>query len=301
MLDSVGKIFSVLGVLLLILLIIFLVVLLLVLFFPITYKVNGKKNSETAYMRLKVNWLFGLFRVRAAYPEPGKLTAKVLWFTLYDSTNSKKEPEDNGKTTTEKENAVKTETKNTENVEEPEAGNEKDAGKQDTVDAGNIEKCVEAENSGDLQEARSGSDTEQEGFFREKFSKIKYTIQTIYDKIKLLGVLGEEETKELISHICFRIGKIWKNIRPRHIRAQILFGTGAPDTTGYLFAIYGMLSPTLGPTVSVTPDFSQAVFDGEGALSGHVTVFVLLIQAIKVLLDKRLYVLIDKFKTGRKE
>lgn len=301
MLDSVGKIFSVLGILLLILLIVFLVVLLLVLFFPITYKVSGEKSSEKAYIQLKVDWLFGFFRVRGAYPEPGKLKAKLLWYTLYDSSNPKKEPKNDGKITTEKGNAEKPESKNTGDTEKPEAENEKEAGKQDTADAENTEKCVEAENSEGLQDARSGPDTEQEGFFQGKISKIKYTIQAIYDKIKVLGVFGEEETKELISHICFRIGKIWKNIRPRHIRAQILFGTGAPDTTGYLFAIYGMLSPNLGPTVSVTPDFTQTVFEGEGSLKGHVTVFVLLIQAIKVLLDKRLYLLIDKFKAGRKE
>lgn len=298
MLDSIGKIFSVLGVLLLILLVVFLVVLLLVLFFPVTYKVDGEKNSENAYMRLKVDWLFGFFRVRAAYPEPGKLTAKLLWYTLYDSSKPKKDSENSEKTmSVTGEKAEKPE--NTGNAEKSETENSEKAEK--SSDTGNEPSEADAEGTVEATAEEKEQDAvTQEGFFRKKISKIKYTIQGIYDKIKVLGALGEE-AKELISHICFRIGKIWKHIRPRHIRAQILFGTGAPDTTGYLFAIYGMLSPTLGSTVSVTPDFTQTVFEGEGSLSGHGTVFVLLIQVIKILLDKRLYVLIDKFRAGRNE
>ena len=104
----------------------------------------------------------------------------------------------------------------------------------------------------------------------------------------------------LWKHVKLRLGKIWKSIRPRHIRADILFGTGAPDTTGYLLGVYGMLSPSLGPKVNVTPDFTQAILQGEAEVSGHVTTFGLAVNGLKLLLDKRLHLFLKKLKRNDK-
>ena len=90
MLTILFKILSILGILLLILLGIALVVILLVLFFPVCYKVSGKKNAEEMQFAAKIKWLFGLVRVSYSYPVPGKLLTKVLFFTVYDSSEKKK-------------------------------------------------------------------------------------------------------------------------------------------------------------------------------------------------------------------
>ena len=90
MLTILFKILSILGILLLILLGIALVVILLVLFFPVCYKMSGKKNAEEMQFAAKIKWLFGLVRVSYSYPVPGKLLAKVLFFTVYDSSAEKK-------------------------------------------------------------------------------------------------------------------------------------------------------------------------------------------------------------------
>jgi hypothetical protein len=90
MLTILFKILSILGILLLILLGIALVVILLVLFFPVCYKMSGKKNVQEMQFTAKIKWLFGLVRVSYSYPVPGKLLAKVLFFTVYDSSAEKK-------------------------------------------------------------------------------------------------------------------------------------------------------------------------------------------------------------------
>ena len=90
MLTILFKIMSILGILLLILLGIALVVILLVLFFPVCYKISGKKNAEEMQFAAKMKWLFGLVRVSYSYPVPGKLLAKVLFFTIYDSSKKEK-------------------------------------------------------------------------------------------------------------------------------------------------------------------------------------------------------------------
>ena len=106
----------------------------------------------------------------------------------------------------------------------------------------------------------------------------------------------EEDTRKLFWHGCLRVGRILKNIRPRRLKADILFGAASPDTTGYLYALYGMIYPYLGEHVLVTPDFTQAVFEGEIEAAGHITIFQVLWNSILFLLDKRLRRLIRRVK-----
>ena len=88
MLDIILKILCVLGIVLLVLLGVVLVTLLLVLFFPVSYRLQGKKNSRELTALAKVSWLFGLLRLRYCYPEPGNIVVKLLCFTVYDSKNA---------------------------------------------------------------------------------------------------------------------------------------------------------------------------------------------------------------------
>ena len=91
MLTILFKILGILGILLLVLLGIALTVILLVLFFPLCYKASGQKSADEMRFSVKVRWLFGLVRIFYDYPQPGKLLAKVLFFTVYDSSNERKE------------------------------------------------------------------------------------------------------------------------------------------------------------------------------------------------------------------
>jgi len=95
--EVILKILAVLGVLLLILLGAVLLLLLLVLFVPVTYKVKGVKNSEKAELSARARWMFGLLRVRYAYPEPGRLTVKILWFTLLGAEKKGRKPKKKSK------------------------------------------------------------------------------------------------------------------------------------------------------------------------------------------------------------
>jgi len=171
---------------------------------------------------------------------------------------------------------------------------------------------VDRENAQNSQEARSDDNSKSFSIFE----KIKYTILNIYDKIKKIweniiriygdieyyaNLLRDEDTKLLFSHAMFRLGRVLKSIRPRKIRADILFGTGSPDTTGYAYGVYGMLSPFLGQKVLVTPDFTRAVLEGEFYAAGHITAFTILWNGLRLLLDRRLRLFIKKLKAGRKK
>lgn len=66
-----------------------------------------------------------------------------------------------------------------------------------------------------------------------------------------------------MKHAGKRFGHIWKRLRPRKLTVNATVGTGSPDTTGYLYGIYGMVLPKLGKGICITPDFEQAILEGE--------------------------------------
>lgn len=313
MLDVILQILSVLGIILLVLLAVLITVLLLVLFFPVVYRVRGMKDTEHMELAARADWLFGLLRLRYAYPEPGKLTVKLLWITVYDSSDKREEEgQKEAPAAAQMENvesgeqALAEETissKETETEEEPapkpqEHIQEHTEGSQDEQESDDQEP--------DDREPEAPEKSKQKIFAKisEKITKLKYTIKTIYDKIKriwqnisyYMELLNDEDTKLLLSHAKLRLCKIIKSIRPRKLKADILFGTGAPDTTGYAYGVYGMLMPFLGSSVVVTPDFQQAVLEGRFQASGRITLAVLLWQALRIALDKKLWQLLNKLK-----
>ena len=85
MLHIILTILEIIGILILVILALLLVIIGVVLFVPIRYRVNGKKDAESLYIKAEVYWLLHLFRLKAVYPEPGQVIAKILWFTVYDS------------------------------------------------------------------------------------------------------------------------------------------------------------------------------------------------------------------------
>ena len=293
--------------------------LLLVLFFPVTYRLRGEHSGAKLTVSARADWLFGVFRVRYAYPEPGSVTVKLLWKKLHDTSavsgkDSGQEKKDSqeqkadggGRTDAESGNggsaeATGTETSTTDGAEAPgvETDNSKaEAAGTETGDSGNEVHDTDDE----------GADTPADGFLG-KISKIKYTILKIYGKIKDIwghwsyyaGVLREDNTVVLWKHVRQRLGKVLWAIRPRRINGSLVFGTGAPDTTGYLFGVYGMLSPLLHYSLCVTPDFTQQILEGNIDISGRITLWTLTWNGLKLLLDKKLRLFIKKMKAGRRE
>ena len=308
MLTILLKILSILGILLLILLGIALVVILLVLFFPVCYKVSGKKNAEEMQFTAKIKWLFGLVRVSYSYPVPGKLLAKVLFFTVYDSSAEKKPsaPEVAQDTSESSDASGASDTSDTsESSGQALLPDDTDIAK--TEPATDITDPVDTESS-EEENNTPGPQPETSGKITGFFDKIRYTIRKICDKIKHIlknisfyrELWNDPDTKGLLQHAGSRIGHIIKRLRPRKLKVNACVGTGSPDTTGYLYGIYGMLLPKFGRGVCITPDFEQAILEGEFKASGHFTAACVLFHSVRLLLDKRLRQLIHKIRTFQK-
>ena len=293
MLTILFKILSILGILLLILLGIALVVILLVLFFPVCYKVSGKKTAEEMLFDAKMKWLFGLVRVTYSYPVPGKLLTKVLFFTVYDSSEKEKNSASGENTHTAPNKDITTL-----------LSDDTDMAKTDT--ATDTEASADAKTS--VEENTPGPQQETSGKIAGFFEKIRYTIRKICDKIKYIlknisfyrELWNNPDTKGLLQHAGKRIGHILKRLRPRKLEVNARVGTGSPDTTGYLYGIYGMILPKLGKGVCITPDFEQAILEGDLKASGHFTVACVLFHSARLLMDKRLQQLKHKIRTFQK-
>lgn len=295
MLTILFKILSILGILLLILLGIALVVILLVLFFPVCYKMSGKKNAEEMQFAAKIKWLFGLVRVSYSYPVPGKLLAKVLFFTVYDSSAEKKNSAPGEDTRTAPNKDITTL-----------LSDDTDMAKTDT--ATDTEASADAKTSAEENTPGPQLETSTSGKIAGFFDKIRYTIRKICDKIKYIlknisfykELWNDPDTKGLLQHAGNRIGHILKRLRPRKLEVNARVGTGSPDTTGYLYGIYGMILPKLGKGVCITPDFEQAILEGDFKASGHFTIACVLFHSARLLLDKRLQQLKLKIRTFQK-
>lgn len=290
MLAVILKILSVIGILLLVILGMILVLLLLILFFPVFYKIHGRKDSQEFFVSAKASWLFGLVRVRCTYPDPGNITAKLLFFKVFDSS-----------------------------VETPDGS--KIVPEKDTInnDAPDRDKCIKNDPAKDTADKTKTStdhlnaenadieNKSKKNIFSgisSKYKKLEYTIQKFYDKIKEIceniefyrKLLEEENTKELLKHAFVRLCRILKNIRPRKLKANIIFGAATPDVTGYIYGVYGMLCSSLGRNFYLEPDFTRQVLEGDLSASGHITVFTILFNAAMVLFDKKLKILRRKLK-----
>lgn len=139
---------------------------------------------------------------------------------------------------------------------------------------------------------------------KKAVTNIWYTIKHLCDKIVkiwenigyYIGVFGEDETKKAFLVCRQELYKIWKNIRPSKCRAELLLGTGEPDTTGYILAAHGILYPVIGNAIIIEPDFENQVVEGKFFLKGRITVFVLLHAVIKIYFDKNIRYFLKRFK-----
>lgn len=294
MLHVLLQILAILGIILLCILGLLILVLLLILFVPIRYKAMGKKDAENQEIHVKVSYLLHILSV--SYDLNGKesdLRIKIFGIRL-KSGNKKKIKEEAGQKTEETEKEESTELMVAQEApltaeDRPVESKQKD---KDTK---------EIENLGEVKKAEKKSLSEKMEEFRER---ILYTIRNFCDKIKDIvanityykDFLTDTNNKKLYGRLWGRFLKILKSILPRKINANLHIGTGSPDTTGYLCALYGIFISKFGNNVILDADFENKVLEGDFFLKGRIMVFTLLRHALPILFDKQL----REFKKGLK-
>lgn len=329
MLHLILTILKIIGIVVLVLIGILLLTVVLLLFVPIRYRIEGKKEGEELWVKVKISWLVHLVRAGGVYPQPGRTIVKVLIFTVFDSAA---EP----KTKKQKTRKQKIKKQKKASVEgRAEAEQEKGIEQENNINQENSinqEAAREIKELSELEEETAGKeadavekDTLQNkikkglakiieriiAFFRKIksiFQNIRYTICRLCDKIKVIcadityykEIFAEQETKE-VFHLCKnQLIKIWKHIKPKKFKAELTIGTGEPDTTGTVLGLHGILYPYLGNNVNIVPDFERQILEGTVFIKGRLTVWTFISVAVKIYFDKNIRYLYKRLKREEK-
>lgn len=298
MLSSVLHVLAIIGIVLLCIIAFLLVVLLAVLFVPIRYRLCVEKEDgwkrENIHIRADISWLAGIVRVKARFFEPQILKVQVLFFTVFDRFKEKKEKRQSKKTLKRQKTDPKTEKSTV---------NEKPKVQNSTAEKVPPEEKAPAQ---DAEEETAGTEeTGKSTSLRERLEKIRYTIASIYDKIKAAKetagyyreLLQSEEFKSCLSFVTGKTGKLLRHILPNRIKGYLLFGTGQPDQTGYILGMISIIRGIRGyDKFNVEADFERQIVEGKIQCRGHIRLATVGILALQIYQKKELKELISKWK-----
>jgi hypothetical protein len=301
-----------------------LVVVLLILFLPVRYRGDGHRNQKGMGLQVKLRWMFGLVRVNYSYPKPGNWVVKLLFFTVYKSgggtspgqekpSNNKKkiDKSNNGK----KSNHIKNVTENTDDDQLKYEPLETDRDKPSAPPFSNQDSISHSQSlSGHVYDADTikppnqgqETDTQEPPLQKKKslwhrflaflYKWLAFLQQKLSDGTYYLNLLRAEETVQVFRRTKERLHKVLHSLRPRKLAANIEFGTGAPDTTGLAYGACSMLYPYLGKYINITPNFEQAMLQGDISLSGWAVGWVIIASVLRISFDKGIRLFLKKWK-----
>lgn len=320
------QILAVIGIVLLVLLALLILTVLAVLFVPIRYRASGEKEADRIEGVAAVSFLYPILSFKwQRTGNENRWALRLLGIRLKSSRKADKdkaaEPEktDKGKVA-EPEKADKGKAEETDKAAKPEKAakpvkEEKQPATPSVQNAEAEDAAQQAEETGTQETDRGSSETGSAGDKtsekraadkQEKGTekKARFTISGLCDKMENIRDnveyykerLTAEENRLFLKRTKERIFAVLKSIKPKVLTARIVCGTGSPDTTGYVCAVYGMLYPVIEDRISFTADFENKVLDGELSVKGKVRVATLVRHGIKILLDKQLKVFLKEMK-----
>lgn len=287
------QILAVIGIVLLVLLALLILTVLAVLFVPIRYRASGEKEADRIEGVAAVSFLYPFlsFKWQRAGNE-NRWALRLLGIKLKSSRKADKgkvaEPEKTDKGKAEETAQAAKPEKAAEPVKE-----EKQPATPSVQNAEAEDAARQAEETGTQKTDRGSSE-----------KKARFTISGLCDKMEKIRDnveyykerLTAEENRLFLKRTKERIFAVLKSIKPKVLTARVVCGTGSPDTTGYVCAVYGMLYPVIEDRISFTADFENKVLDGELSVKGKVRVVTLVRHGIKILLDKQLKVFLKEMK-----
>ena len=287
------QILAVIGIVLLVLLALLILTVLAVLFVPIRYRASGEKEADRIEGVAAVSFLYPILSFKwQRTGNENRWALRLLGIRLKSSWKADKDKAAEPV----KEEAKQPVISNAQNAETGNAAQQtKENGTQETD-----RDSSETGSAGDKTSEKRAADKQEKG----TETKARFTISGLCDKMENIRDnveyykerLTAEENRLFLKRTKERIFAVLKSIKPKVLTARIVCGTGSPDTTGYVCAVYGMLYPVIEDRISFTADFENKVLDGELSVKGKVRVATLVRHGIKILLDKQLKVFLKEMK-----
>lgn len=300
------------------------------------------EGEQQIHALIKVTWLLHLLNIRFLYPEEAYLRVRIACFTLFRSDQPTKEAASSKKNAAaekKKESEAKTVKTSkasreaedtllaTEDVEgsgeQPQTMDEDGWSPIDNTQIKPDEKTEAKLKDAPKNQTENATHTETDSeestskweLLREKIlwciqklwkllKNIRYTIQSIYDKIRNIihhiryyyRVLQSELFRRTWEKYSKEVLCLLKRIAPRKIKGYLHIGMEDPATTGQILGYYGMLYPLIGEHIDVVPDFEHVILEGTLKIRGNITLFQAVRIACTIYFDKDLQKLIRLLK-----
>lgn len=300
------------------------------------------EGEQQIHALIKVTWLLHLLNIRFLYPEEAYLRVRIACFTLFRSDQPTKETASSKKNAAaekKKESEAKTVKTSkasreaedallaTEDVEDsgeqPQTMDENGWSPIDNTQIKPDEKTEAKLKDAPKNQTENATHTETDSeestskweLLREKIlwcirkiwkllKNIRYTIQSIYDKIRNIihhiryyyRVLQSELFDRTWEKYSKEVLCLLKRIAPRKIKGYLHIGMEDPATTGQILGYYGMLYPLIGEHIDVVPDFDHVILEGTLKIRGNITLFQAVRIACTIYFDKDLQKLIRLLK-----
>lgn len=316
--DIVLLILKIIGIIILVLLAVLLSLILAVLLVPVRYLINGTWGEELK-LYARVSWFLHFIHVFFSWDKKkAHIRVRILGMPLYDSERAPKKKLVRRKKTP-------TVDENKESNFHRDRNNQKTSGELDNIDKltkeeeikssdEQIFEAIEQNSIKEVSEPKSIDDNiqvkvEKETVFQKISSKIKNVInkiksffRKIMDKIRaifesiaeikrkgglILDFIRDEINKEGFHLTYGSIRKFLKHILPRKLKANIIYGTGDPCSTGQILGALSILYSIYGDKLTIIPDFENQRFEGNAMARGRIRLVTILIIVIKLILDKR--------------
>jgi hypothetical protein len=300
------------------------------------------EGEQQIHALIKVTWFLHLLNIRFLYPEEAYLRVRIACFTLFRSDQPTKEAASSKKNAAaekKKESEAKTVKTSkasreaedtllaTEDVEgsgeQPQTMDEDGWSPIDNTQIKPDEKTEAKLKDAPKNQTENATHTETDSeestskweLLREKIlwcirkiwkllKNIRYTIQSIYDKIRNIihhiryyyRVLQSELFDRTWEKYSKEVLCLLKRIAPRKIKGYLHIGMEDPATTGQILGYYGMLYPLIGEHIDVVPDFEHVILEGTLKIRGNITLFQAVRIACTIYFDKDLQKLIRLLK-----
>ncbi len=268
-------ILKIIGIILLVLLGLIILLLCLLLFAPVRYRAEGAKHPDEVTVSAFVSYLWPLIRVRVEYPSETILSIKILWIDLLHPKEKK-------------------------HTKDGRTDNETDAAKPTRMVPGapvyQMEILPDECNEEDVQVQLIRKETADEADIpnrkkttKKSASKKKAAPHTEKDTENRLVAIAALlwQYKEMYPDVLGRVCHALKSILPRKCNIHLIFGTGSPDNTGYLYGAYCALQEYLPGTIVFEPVWMESYLDVEFELSGKIRLIHFVTAAVKIIADKR--------------
>lgn len=129
------------------------------------------------------------------------------------------------------------------------------------------------------------------------FSKISGKLQLADQKrLWIQHFMEDPKNQKTLRLIWRQVKAMIVHILPRKAAGQITIGFDDPATTGQVLAACSVIYALYGTALKITPDFGQAVIDGDLQMKGYVRLGTLAAMTVRILVDRNLFRMIKKVR-----